>query len=571
MLGKHYFAVRVRLSDLMHGVLDLADEVNADLTDHLPTAEINDLLGPPFLFVISGEVNAGKSSLINALFAKDLCRVNILPETSRVYWYCYGNPPRDEEITNLLERRFRPIDFLRDFNLIDTPGTNSVVQSHQGITERFLPTADLILFVFPVTNPWGAATWDFVSTLSPELLDKVVFIIQQADQRELIDIEVILGHMADLSQKRLGRVPPIFPVSGMQAFHAKRAVPFCGDLYQRSGYQAFEDFISKSVCESPRRKKMLDDWRYRVSCALRKVEDRIEDQTRALNVQRRFLESTEQEIDAMREGFVSRLSNHLTGVAEVFEREGEWVSKLLRKKLTIIPSWFRLFTMDKTSQEMETIFIERLQAAVEAVAEKDGDQVVAECREHWPVLLGELQKTMPIDLDGEDKLRSLLEASRAHFIQRLGRAARMGIGNLKVRNRLAKDLSRRNLTLKSFTVLTLLLIIVGASCGAMGVSWLPAIFCSLAGLALIMGMIMAWITANQITAEFRDFMLGICGTYAAALRVDYEDGLRMFFQEYSGMLSPVRNYLVREKMAVEPRLRRWQDLFVSLKAIEQDI
>ncbi len=104
----------------------------------------------------------------------------------------------------MLEERHRPIGFLRDFNLIDTPGTNSIVQGHQEITARFLPSADLILFVFPVTNPWGAATWNFISELTPECLQRVVFIIQQADQREAIDLSVIQGHMKDLSNKRIG-------------------------------------------------------------------------------------------------------------------------------------------------------------------------------------------------------------------------------------------------------------------------------------------------------------------------------------------------------------------------------
>ena len=222
MFGERYFATRERLSEVMLGIADLAAETGTDLADRLPLAEVENGLGTPFLFVICGEVNAGKSSLINGLVGRDLCRVNILPETDRVLWYRYGTPARDVEVTPMLEERYRPIGFLRDFNLIDTPGTNSIVKGHQEITERFLPAADLILFVFPVTNPWGASTWDFISKIPAESLARVAFVIQQADQRDPNDITVILGHMADLSMKRIGHVPPIFAVSGKLAYEAKR-------------------------------------------------------------------------------------------------------------------------------------------------------------------------------------------------------------------------------------------------------------------------------------------------------------------------------------------------------------
>ena len=249
MFGERYFATRERLADVMRRIAELGTETGTELGDKLPIEEINKGLGTPFLFVICGEVNAGKSTLINGLFGRDLCRVNILPETDRVLWYKHGSPARDVEVTPMLEERFRPIEFLRDFNLVDTPGTNSIVQGHQEITERFLPAADLVLFVFPVTNPWGAATWDLISRIPADVLGRVAFIIQQADQRDSLDIEVILGHMADLSRKRIGHVPPIFAVSGKTAYEAKRATPFATDRLKASGYPALESFISKSVCQ----------------------------------------------------------------------------------------------------------------------------------------------------------------------------------------------------------------------------------------------------------------------------------------------------------------------------------
>ncbi|MEX1116886.1 MAG: dynamin family protein [Akkermansiaceae bacterium] len=569
--GERYFATREQLADLMHGIAELALKTGTDLEDRLPFSEMEKGLGTPFLFVVCGEVNAGKSTLINGLFGHDLCRVNILPETDRVLWYRYGKPASDVELTPMFEECYRPVEFLRDFNPIDTPGTNSSVRNHQEITEKFFPTADLVLFVFPVSNPWGAATWDLISRMPTDAMERMVFIVQQADQREDKDITVIRGHMADLSMKRIGRVPPIFAVSGKLAYEAKRATPRNADLLKKSGYQALEYFITQSVCESPSRQQMLETWRAQAASALRTVEDHIEDQNRELHQQGRFLESIEREIDEIRERFVNRLPRHLAGVAEVFETEAVWVSKRLRRSLGVIPSIFRLFVGDRTGPEMESIFVERLQSAVEAVAENDGLEVVDVCRSHWNGLVERVREAVKVDMGDPAPLDLTLESAKQRFVQRLGSAARRGIGNLKVRNQLDKELRRRNVALKSFTFMTLVLTTAGASCGALGLPWLPAILCGLAGLFLTGGVITALLTRKTITAEFQKRLLDTCGGFASTLRADYEEALRIVFHDYLSSLGAVRTHLAHEKIAVEPHLKRWQELFLTLKAIEQDL
>lgn len=571
MFGERYFATRERLAEVMRGTVGLAVETTTDLGDRLPFAALKNGLGTPFLFVVCGEVNAGKSTLLNGLFGHDLCRVSNLPETERVFYYQFGNPAHDVEVTPVLEERYRPLSFLRDFNLLDTPGTNSAVAGHQQITARFLPTADLILFVFPVTNPWAASTWNFISQLSPESLKQVVLIIQQADKREPVDISVIRGHMADLAVKRIGHVPPIFAVSGKTACEAKRSHPLAHGLFKASGYQELENFISQKICDAPERREALESWRSQAASALRAVEDHVDDQTHALNTQGRFLDTIEREIDDIRERFVVRLPRHLAGVAEIFETEAIWVSKRLRRRLGVIPSFIRLFTGDRTGPQMEAIFVERLQSAVEAVAEKDGVEVVEFCRSHWSELGARVKEAMAVDLGSSGPLGETLAAAKKRFVLRLGRAARQGIGNLKVRNQLDKEIRRRNVALKSFTFMLLLLTTAGATCGALAVPWAPAILCGLAAVFLTGGILTAWITRKSITAEFQKRLLDTCGGFASTLRSDYEEALRIVFQDYASSLAAVRAHLAREKIAIEPRLKRWQELFLTLKAIEQEL
>ena len=253
MFGERYFATRERLADLMRGIAALAAETGTDLGE--PPAACGNRKRPGHAVPLR-RLRRGQCRQIHP--DQRPLRPRPLPGQ-----HPPGNPPRAVVSLRqpgratwrsrpLLEERYRPLEFLRDFNLVDTPGTNSAHPRPPG-NHRALPARrGSVLVVFPVSNPWGAATWDFISRLPARGLARVVLIIQQADQRDPNDIEVILGHMADLSMKRIGRVPPIFAVSGKLACEAKRATPPAKDRLQASGYPALEDFISTKHLPVPR-------------------------------------------------------------------------------------------------------------------------------------------------------------------------------------------------------------------------------------------------------------------------------------------------------------------------------
>jgi predicted GTPase len=42
---------------------------------------------------------------------------------------------------------------LKQMNIVDTPGTNVILQRQQRLTEEFVPRADLLLFVISADRP----------------------------------------------------------------------------------------------------------------------------------------------------------------------------------------------------------------------------------------------------------------------------------------------------------------------------------------------------------------------------------------------------------------------------------
>lgn len=569
-LGERYFSTRERLSQVIHGILSLAEETHTDLGEIFSPTRIEDDLDRPFIFLACGEINAGKSSLLNALFGFELCPVDVLPTTNHFYHYSHCPVVLDQPLVDDNEECLRSASFLRHFELIDTPGTNSGNPEHEEKLIQRAGKADLILCVFPVANPWGAATWDFLTRLSHDVLERVVLIIQQSDLREPCDLEVIRGHMADLAMKRLGQVRPIFAVSAKLARESKHDKSVDVRLLEASGFAELENFISRNICLSSARRKILETWRGHSATALRLVEDRIEEQERDIRSHTRFIADVEQEIIEIRKQFIARLPRHLENVAEVFETEAVDITHSLHKQLGALRSIVRLFISDHTGQKMEAAFIARLQQTIEAVAEKDGSEVVKVCAEHWEMLGKHVKDSLGIDLTAVGPIDGILAEAKERFIRRLGGAAGQGIGDLRVRSLLDKDLRNRNLALRSFTVSALLLTTAGASCGALKLPWLPLILCGLAALFLSGGIVVAWITRKTISRDFRQRLLDTCGAFAITLHNDYEEALHEVFRDYGSAIAYLHQHLASEVAAIEPRQRRWQELFLTLKTIEQD-
>ena len=87
------------------------------------------------LFVIVGEVKAGKSSFVNALLDGDVCEVAPDPRCSSVIQeLVYGEERKTSVLGSGWERMQLPKAVLKEVTIVDTPGTNSIIRNHQTIT-----------------------------------------------------------------------------------------------------------------------------------------------------------------------------------------------------------------------------------------------------------------------------------------------------------------------------------------------------------------------------------------------------------------------------------------------------
>ncbi len=237
--AKRLEKIRQAILSLNSLLISLTGEIGHEEL-HQTALDVRKHLEDPFLFVIVGEVKAGKSSFINALLGteKDICRVAPSPMTDTIQQIVYGEQESEVFINTYLKRITHPVEILREISIVDTPGTNTIIEHHQEITERFIPAADLIVFVFEAKNPYRESAWKFFDFINAEWWKKVIFVLQQKDLLDQGDLEINIKGVTDHAKKKGISEPNVFAVSAKLEQSA---------LKENSGYTELRNYINQHI------------------------------------------------------------------------------------------------------------------------------------------------------------------------------------------------------------------------------------------------------------------------------------------------------------------------------------
>jgi GTPase SAR1 family protein len=239
ILNQRTLALRAQCEDLVKDLQQLSQEIgHQELA--ATVGELRNRMTEPFMFVIVGEVKAGKSSFVNALLeaGREICAVAPQPMTDTIQQILYGEKEETVMVNPYLKKIFLPVDILREIAVVDTPGTNSIVERHQEITEHFIPASDLVIFVFEAKNPYRQSAWDFFEYIHRDWHKKIIFVLQQKDLMTADDLAVNERGLFDHAVKNGLSEPVIFSVSAKAELEAR---------YDQSNFSAVRDYIRTHV------------------------------------------------------------------------------------------------------------------------------------------------------------------------------------------------------------------------------------------------------------------------------------------------------------------------------------
>ncbi|MBC7790288.1 MAG: dynamin family protein [Anaerolineae bacterium] len=225
-----------------------------------------------FLLVVVGEYNTGKSTFINALLGDEVFAMGDLPTTRAISILSYGEAGPPKAIGENVHLFHYPLEVLRDLDIVDTPGTNSIERMEEAITRGFVPRADLVLFVTSLLQPLTASELDFLTHIR-EWGKKVVFVVNGVDRRNSDEqVDRVREYLTREIATRLGAsAPTMYFISALQALRGKLAArkefaapnssgatPSAAVSDPRNEYPALERYVLETLRETERvRLKLL--------------------------------------------------------------------------------------------------------------------------------------------------------------------------------------------------------------------------------------------------------------------------------------------------------------------------
>lgn len=565
-LGKNYFQTREKLGGAVTTLCELAEdcEVNPARITLLRNLMAN--LEDPFLFVVAGEVNAGKSTLLNALFGQDFCSTDVVPTTDRIAFFKYGKEAHEFDFSEEIVEVFRPSEFLRDFNIVDTPGTNSIEEGHQRITEQFLPMADLVIFVFSVTNPWGASTWDFLDRIHHQWKKKIVFVLQQCDLRTEEEVTAILEHLQKTAHHRFGRHFPTFAVSARQAYLAKTSETPDEELALASRIEGVERYISGVVESSETRlTKLIHAWR--ASCyVLGEVREKLGAAAEIIRADTELLSGLEPASKIQQERTLKKCEPLFEAFDQSFMAAGLQAEPLLESEFSVVSA---LLPHKKSVEDIEGLIVATTMKAVRRNVGSGADTVEEDVNHLWERVSQEMQEHFNLELSVGESGRPDWKASRERICEGVEKATAKALEDLHLRQRLGKRFALRGRLIWSFVFTSVLALIAGVILAMLKIGPWHAVSFAVAALFLVL----AALTGAQSVKRIRNFYTSVLEEHRDRVskiqREAFSEGMGSFYKDFVQLFEPLRKVCRDHRAKYEPQLRQIEECESTLSRLER--
>ncbi len=556
MVVEKYLELRSQLGTALGSLVILAQQIGAPQATLLNLQNLAANLNQPFLFVVVGEVKAGKSSMLNALF---------LPATDRIYVFKYGDNEHDVQVSEHVIARYRPIDFLKDFNIVDTPGTNTIVANHQDITENFVPMADLIVFVFSVTNPWGGSAWDFLRLIGHQWKKNTVFGIQQSDLRHPDEVAAIAKHLDQTVLQILGASCPIFAVSAKKAFLAKTSREANGDrLWSESNFGPLEDWITKTVSHSEERGGKLRSVAQTAQVVTGGLRARLQGSLDILKSDQEKLASIRGVFQSRKEQTQRQVGGFIREIEQAYDACRERGEKVLEERLTFGQTIKMIFSGGRWEKDFQDHVETEVKEEVQDKIEHALTLLESDLRAIWQDLQDRVN--VQFGADSKKQVRAVIPGfltQRQEVLRRLQLTLIEQMSDARIKEQLRSLFGEtaRWLRVPSSVVAAGGIATVIA---ALTHTALLDVTGTVAGVAALTGPIYAVWRRKKILRQYRDQMNEKRQDLARAVETQLRHAIDAFYHEVALTFSPLESFC-------EAEAKRHQPLRDQIGALEQKL
>jgi small GTP-binding protein len=564
--------------------LALADGARADLER---LASLVNEMDELFLLVVVGEYNSGKSTFINALLGDEVFAMGDLPTTRAISILRYGEAGPPEAIGDHIQLYHYPLDVLRDLDIVDTPGTNSIERMEEAITREFVPRADLVLFVTSLLQPLTASELDFLTHIR-EWGKKVVFVVNGIDRRNTDDqLDRVREYLTREVTTRLGAgAPSLYFISALQALRAKLATrgggspavssagPAVVAADARNEYSELERYVLETLRETERvRLKLLTPLgvlrnvlKHNTAGLLGRLVV-VDEDARVLKSIREQLTAYSTEMRTDSERYLIEMRNVLY---ELERRGREWFERTIR-----IGNAFFLRNKDAVENRFRAEVVQDAPQAVEGVVHRMVDWTVQRNLKLWRTVFAELdahtarlRESGALAPHGDTEF----QYNREELFARLREPVERRLDEFDT-EREAREIvtSVKEAVMSAFGVNVLAIGLGGILVAAFTTAALDLTGVLTATLFAIAGWLIIPARRRQLVQEFETKISKLNEDLAALLRVKFEEQLTRYERQLLEVVAPYERFLETERSKLESGLKHLGEASREVDTLEQRV
>ncbi len=412
---------------LLADLRELAVRLEAPAGDLALLQQSQAQLDELFLLVVVGEFNAGKTAFLNALLGERLLKEGVLPTTSQIQLLRHSSQPSRAAVSPDQVEIGLSVEWLREINLVDTPGTNAVLQDHQLLTEHFIPRSDLVLFVTSADRPFSESERQLLLRIRGWgkkivlVINKIDLVEDVADQRQIVEF------VAQNGAQLLGEPPRVFPISARLALEAKQAQgggPLAqNELWQRSRFGELERYLLAALDASERLHLKLSAPLGVAGQLSGAYRQRVDGRAAVLRGDFAAIDHTEAQLVAYEADQRREFKYHLSHVDNILYEMAERGDRFFNETLRF-ERLFDLVNSDKVRAEFERAVVAGTSLAVERQVSDLIDWIVASDYRQWQAVMGYLSQRAAAHTDKMvGQVGGSFELNRQALLGSVGRAA----------------------------------------------------------------------------------------------------------------------------------------------------
>jgi small GTP-binding protein len=579
-------ALERRLVLRVRDVLAQSDGAPADLER---LASLVNEMDELFLLVVVGEYNSGKSTFINALLGDEVFAMGDLPTTRAISILRYGEAGPPESIGNHLLLYHYPLEVLRDLDIVDTPGTNSIERMEEEITREFVPRADLVLFVTSLLQPLTASELDFLTHIR-QWGKKVVFVVNGIDRRNTDEqLDRVRDYLTREVTARLGAASPsLYFISALQALRGK--VPDREQRPQqdsstgrnagaqpidpRNEYSALERYILETLREKERvRLKLLTPLgvlRHVLKGNVAGLDERlrvVQEDARVLRSIRDQLAAYSKEMRTDSERYLIETRNVLY---ELERRGRSWFERTIR-----IGNAFFLRNKDAVENRFRAEVVQDASQAIEGVLHRMVDWTVQRNLKLWRTVFSELdahtsrlRDSGALAPHGDTEF----QYNREELFARLREPVERRLDEFDTEGE-AREIvtSVREAVMSAFGVNVLAIGLGGIFIAAFTTAALDFTGVLTATIFAIAGWLIIPARRRHLINEFEQKISKLNEDLAALLRTKFEEQLTRYEHQLLEVVAPYERFLETERTKLESGLKELREGEREVAALERRV